>query len=134
MHEKIVNFEMELIRFCSKQGLNSRRWAGLKRAQVWEVGHPMNILIYARESSGDTGVWWGITFNVLKKLCDSGKDWRLVLLVGSREEAYILKGSTVSDLVSGLSRSDVQYIVHAPELPAGSHCNTFDEVCKRALI
>ncbi len=127
MTAKMNASEATLAVYCSKRNLKSSRWRAVPRAQVLEVGTPLNLFIYAKDSALQVG-WWGVAFTVFNKLCASGRDWRLVLLVRGGEEGYVLTGSQVRGMVSGLSKNATEYILQETDTAGGSHFKTFDDL------
>jgi hypothetical protein len=75
-----------------------------------------------------------VAFTVFNKLCASGRDWRLVLLVRGGEEGYVLTGTQVSGMVSGLSKNATEYILQEADAAGGLHFETFDDLYRRVLI
>jgi hypothetical protein len=132
MTAKMDAFESGLLRYCSKRNLKSGRWRAVPRAQVLEIGAPLNLFIYTKDSALRVG-WWGVAFNVFNKLCASGREWRLIVLVRGGEDGYVLTGTQVRGMVTGLSKNATEYILHETDAGVGSYFKTFDDLYQHVL-
>jgi hypothetical protein len=133
MTDKMDSFEAGLAAHCAQKGLSFRKWKEIPRAQVFEVGTSPKLLIYAKDSALRIG-WWGVAFTIYKRLSASTLDWRLVLLVRSGEEAYLLTRAQIGGMVSALSTNATEYILHERDATAGQYFKAFNDLFQRLTV